>query len=387
MRREKRSIRVILAAGGSGGHIFPAISLASELKKTGVDELFFVSSSGRLDRKLLEGKGRRCYFLSKNPMPLSFAPLKAAVFTFKALSDLIRSFFIVARIRPDVAVGFGGYSSGTIALASKLLGVPLIIHEQNIVPGRANIILSGIADRIAVSFRGADQHFGRRSGRIVFTGNPVRTEMLSADRESAAARLGISPDKKTVLVMGGSQGSSFLNRTLSGAALRVKEEKPDGVQFVHLAGRNDCERVRDTYEKGKIPGRVFSFLDRIDDAYAASDMAVSRSGAAALFELACYGKPMVLIPYPNPRNNQRHNAIYFSERGAAIYREERDIAPDALARDILDMLEDTPGMARMAEAARKLAFPGAAKALADEVMDLYKQKQSARMAANKRDLS
>lgn len=382
MRDEERPITVILAAGGSGGHIFPAISLASELSNAGVDELFFVSSSGRLDRNLLEGKDRRCFFLSRNPMPLSFAPLKTVVFIVKALGDLVRSFLIVARMRPDVAVGFGGYSSGTIALAARLLGVPLIIHEQNVVPGRANIILSRIADRIAVSFRGEYQNFGRRSDRIVFTGNPVRTRIPAADRERAADRLGISPNKKTVLVMGGSQGSSFLNRTVSGAALQVKEEKPDGLQFLHLAGRNDFEKVRDIYEKEKIPGKVFSFLDRIDDAYAASDMAVSRSGAAALFELSCYGKPMLLIPYPNPRNNQRHNAIYFSERGAAIYREERDITPDVLARDILNILEDTPRMDRMSEAARKLAFPGAAKALAGEVMGLYAKKKDRAGAVN-----
>jgi UDP-N-acetylglucosamine--N-acetylmuramyl-(pentapeptide) pyrophosphoryl-undecaprenol N-acetylglucosamine transferase len=367
---EKKQTRIMLAAGGSGGHIFPAVSLASELRKAGVGGIFFVSSKRRLDRNLLEGTGYPCFFLSINPMPLSFSPIKGIVFIFKALGDIIRSFFVILRVKPHAVVGFGGYSSGTIALVSKLFGVPLLIHEQNFVPGRANIILSRIADKIAVSFDGTAEYFKHGRDKSVFTGNPLRVEMLTNDRERSAAKLGISGDKKTVLVMGGSQGSSFLNRTLSDVAISIKQKKGDDVQFIHLTGKKDHDKVKDMYRANHIPGGVFSFLERIDDAYASSDLAITRSGAAAVFELAYYAKPMILVPYPNPKNNQRSNAVYFSRFAAALYREERDLTTESLTRDILGLLDSREKMDKMSESARKLAFPEAGKVLAQEVIKL-----------------
>ena len=170
--------------------------------------------------------------------------------------------------------------------------------------------------------------------------------------------------------MGGSQGSSFLNRTVSRSAMLVKERTGGTVQFIHLTGRKDYEDVRRFYEDNGIPARVFSFLDRIDDAYAACDLAVTRSGAAALFELAYYARPMILVPYPNPANNQRFNARYFSEAGAAVYKEEKEITPDGLADEILSMLSDDQRRLSAARAAEKLSAPGAGKRLAEEVVSL-----------------
>jgi len=363
-------MRVILAAGGSGGHIFPSIALAEALREKGVEDVYCVASSRRLDRNILEGAPYRCFFLSANPMPRKFSPVKTAVFLSKLAYDVGYSLSVLVRVRPSVLVGFGGYSSGAISVMSKLLGIPLIIHEQNLVPGRANRILSRVADRIAVSFRDSAGYFGRAAAKTVYTGNPLRTGMLTNDRGVSAKRLGIAPDKMTVLVMGGSQGSSFLNNEVSAAAKRINSEKRGEVQFIHLTGADDHNKVAEFYSSNGIPGRVVSFLERIDDAYACSDIAVSRSGAAAVFELAYYEKPMILIPYPNPGNNQRTNAAVFSRAGAAIYREEKDLTSDSLYKDMILLLEDKDKRKAMSEAAGGLKAGGAADSLAEEVIKI-----------------
>ncbi|RKY42936.1 MAG: undecaprenyldiphospho-muramoylpentapeptide beta-N-acetylglucosaminyltransferase [Candidatus Makaraimicrobium thalassicum] len=367
-------MRVILAAGGSGGHIFPSVALASELEKAGVKDIFFVSSKRRLDRNILKNRRHTCFFLSVNPMPLGFSPIRSAVFVSKLFLDTAASLYLIARLRPHVVVGFGGYSSGTIVGVARMFGIPVLIHEQNLVPGRANRILSRVADRVAVSFKDSTRYFTRAAAKVVYSGNPLRLGMLSNDRIKSAGNLGLSPEKLTVLIMGGSQGASFLNRTASGAACHIKEAKGDAIQFIHLTGKKDYEDVKRFYEKNRIPGRVFSFLERIGDAYAASDLAISRAGAAAIFELALYAKAMILIPYPNPENNQRFNAMYFSRAGAAVYKEEDGLSQDDLAGEILGILMDEQRRGRISHSAGKLGMPAAGRILAEEVMKLGRKK-------------
>jgi len=365
-------MKVILAAGGSGGHIFPSLALASELEKKGVTDIFFVSSKRKLDKNLLKDSRHRCFFLSANPMPLKFDPAGAVSFAVKLIADSIISLWLIAKLRPDVVAGFGGYSSGAIVKCARMFGVPVLIHEQNYAPGKANRMLSRDADCIAVSFKGSAGYFKNARGRVVYSGNPLRVDMLSNDRAASAGKLGISPEKFTVLVMGGSQGSSFLNSTVSETARRIKDKKGDSVQFIHLTGRKDYEKVAAFYGENGIPGRVFPFLDRIDDAYAASDLAISRSGAAAIFELAFYAKPMILVPYPSVKNNQRSNAEYFSRSGAAVYKEEKDLSADGLAEEVLGILSDEKRRGSIARAAESLSMPEAGRILADEVIKLGK---------------
>ncbi len=367
--REVSSLRVILAAGGSGGHIFPCVSLASELEKAGVKDVFIVSSRRKLDMNLLGEVKYERFFLSINPMPRKFSFKSIAVFVFNCVKDLAASVWIIATKRPNVVVGFGGYSSGAISLAAKLMFVPLVIHEQNAVPGRANVILSPIADRIALSFESSRKCFGRYTGKTVFTGNPIRLEILRNDRVRSASLLGISPEKETILIMGGSQGAGFLNRIMLETALEIKNRKGREVQFVHITGQGpDKEKVERFYEQHAIPGKVFGFMENIGDAYSVSDMVVSRSGAAAIFEIAYYGKPMILVPYPNPKNNQADNARSFSSAGAALYREEKSLSSEGLCRDILGILDNAEKRSLMREAASSLALPQAGRILAEEVI-------------------
>lgn len=368
-------MKIILAAGGSGGHIFPSLALASELKKAGASDVEFVSSRRRLDMSLLGPSGYRCHFLSINPMPRGLDPIKLAVFGFKLIADIFASIGIILKERPDAVVGFGGYSSGTISLCAKLLGKPLVIHEQNFFPGRANVILSRIADLVAVSFKGTEKYLPGAEKKTVWTGNPLRVDMLGRDRAAASLRMGLAPDKTTILVMGGSQGASFLNKTAAEAVRMAAEDKKGAVQVVHLTGKADYDATTAFYEKNGIPSRVFSFLDRMDDAYAMGDIAISRSGASAVFELAYYGMPMVLVPYPNPKNNQRTNAGYFSERGAAVCREEKDLTAEGLASELGKMFSDANMMKKMSDAALNLAIPDAGKKLAEAIIGLAEKRR------------
>ncbi|MBU1083581.1 MAG: undecaprenyldiphospho-muramoylpentapeptide beta-N-acetylglucosaminyltransferase [Candidatus Omnitrophota bacterium] len=376
-------MKIIIAAGGSGGHIFPAVVLASELRKKGVEDILLVSSRRDLDKNILKEYGFPSFFLSINPMPLGFYPLRILVFAMKFMLDIAVSFFIILRQRPDAVVGFGGYSSGAAAVAGKVLGIPVIIHEQNLSPGRANRILGRIADVIAVSFEGSKEYFKGRPGRVRCTGNPLRVDMLINDRGSAAAELGMDPCKFTVLVMGGSQGSSFLNKAASEAALCVKRAAGEGVQFLHLTGKKDHDRIKEFYRSNDVEGKVFSFMERIDRAYSVSDLAISRSGAAAVFELAYYGKPMILVPYPHPKNNQRSNAAVFFGAGAAVYREEPDITGESLGEDILGLLRDKEKLRVMALSAARLARPSAGPDLADAVIGEAEKKREKRKMRNK----
>lgn len=371
-------MRIILAAGGSGGHIFPATAVASELGKDRANMIFFVSSKRTLDKNILFGSRFPSFFLSINPMPLKFNPVKLIIFLLKLIADSVVSLFLIIKLRPDVVAGFGGYSSGAIVIAAKLSGVPVIIHEQNFTPGRANRMLSRIVDRIAVSFRGSEKHFLGAQQKAVYTGNPLRTEMLSNDRVRSLGRLGLSEGKKTVLVMGGSQGSHFINRTASLAAKLIKEKSHGKIQFIHLTGKyeEEYDYVISFYRRNDIDGKVFPFLDRIDDAYASSDIAISRAGAAALFELAFYSKAMILVPYPNPLNNQRSNAVYFSEAGAAVCKEEKELTADGLAEEVINILTDKDRLDRMSCAAGDLRADEASKVLGREIITLGLKKNN-----------
>ncbi len=365
-------MKIVIAAGGSGGHIFPSVALASELEKRGIQDIVFVSSKRRLDKSILTASKYKCFYLSVNPLPRGFGPMKFLIFVAKFCTDIVKSVIITSKIRPSVVVGFGGYSSSAIALIAWMFRIPVIIHEQNIVPGVANKVLSRIAKRIAVSFKDSKKCFGRMENKVFYSGNPLRLDILSNDRKKSASRLGISADKLTVLVIGGSQGASFLNKTVSRCALRIKEKIGLSVQFVHITGRNDEDEINNFYRTNKINGKVYAFLENIDDAYAVSDIAVTRSGAAAIFELAFYGKPMILVPYPNPKNSQRHNAAYFVKKGAAISREEKGLDCDGLAADIIKFLDDEAYRLSMAKAALDLAVPEAGGVLAEEVIKLAK---------------
>lgn len=371
----KCGVKVLIAAGGSGGHIFPAIALARALKAKNKEVgILFVGSDKALDRRIFEKEGEAFELLSANKLPYRASLGMIPVF-FRLLSDIWKSFFIILKHSPDVVVGFGGYVSFPVIVVAALTGTPRIVHEQNVAPGRANKLLFGLADRIAISFDETRQYLGGDTLKIVFTGNPIRREMFRDDRSYGARRFGLDMNKFTILVIGGSQGASFLNRTFVDAMAAMSEATRSSLQVIHITGVKDYDWAIASYEDVGIDYRVHSFIDRIEEAYSAADLVVTRSGSSAIFELAYLGRPMILIPYPFAMSHQIENALAFSKNGAAIEMAEKSLSAEKIGRMVEDLLSDRPKLASLGEAARRMAVPEASELLAEEVMKLYRRKR------------
>ncbi|MCQ9206476.1 MAG: undecaprenyldiphospho-muramoylpentapeptide beta-N-acetylglucosaminyltransferase [Omnitrophica bacterium] len=357
-------MRVLVASGGSGGHIFPAVSLAKELARRGA-ETIFVASRRRLDKKILQNAPYKTIFLSVNPMPYKFG-WRVIVFLIKLALDSFQAMYILVRYRPDAVVGFGGYTAGAIVLLGSIMRAKTIIHEQNVVPGRTNRFLDRLVGQVAVSFSETRKYFKNKN--VTLTGNPVREESLKECRAYSYDKFNLEKGKFTILVMGGSQGASSLNRLVSGGLRRLPQEEKDKLQVLHITGSGDFEKFRSFYSANGIKGRVFDFVENINEVYSACDLAVSRSGAAAICELASHGKPMVLIPYPASRNNQRFNAIFLRDKGAALYRDQEKLSEGEIGSLISELMTDSEKRKDLSGNARKLAIVDGARRLAEIVL-------------------
>lgn len=365
-------MKVLIACGGSGGHIFPATALARSLKDNNKDiDMLFVGSNSVLDKRIFEREHLRCRFLSSNKLPYKKS-FKTAVFFVKLFFDTLRSFRIVAEYSPDVVVGFGGYVSSPVIFAAYVLRIPIVIHEQNVVPGRANTILFRFADKIAISFEETRKHLGRFNSKAVFTGNPIRMTLLNNARAANIRKFGLSPEKFTILIIGGSQGAHNLNKAFLEALAGIDKGRVSHLQAVHITGVADYEWAREAYGSLGLEHRVFSFIDNIEEAYSISDLVVTRSGASAIFEIAYYGLPMILIPYPFAMSHQTENAKVFSGNGAAIQIEEKDLSGNAMKDNIEKLLNNRMMLEQMGKKARALSIPHSSNNLASEVLKISK---------------
>jgi len=353
-------MKILIASGGSGGHIFPAVSLARELRKGGA-EIIFVASRRYLDRSILEKEPYKKIFLSANPMPHRFG-FRALLFPFKLALDASFAFFILIKYRPEAVIGFGGYTSGALVFLAAMANTKTLIHEQNVIPGRTNRFLDKIVGGVALSFSETGKYFFNRN--IIITGNPLRKESLEETASGALGDFKLDRDRITLLVMGGSQGARSLNKLVSESVALLPEAKKERLQVIHLAGAKKTREIQKRYNEEGVRSRVYSFIPNINEAYSASDMAISRSGAAAVFELAAFRKPMILIPYPDEKNNQRFNAVYFAEKKAAIYRDEKTLRAEGLRDLITELMDDPVKRNTLAENAGKLSVVDGAKKLA-----------------------
>ncbi len=365
-------MRILIAAGGSGGHIFPAVALARKLKErnSGID-ILFVGSDKAIDKSIFVKEGFRYSLLSSNKLPYRIS-IRTAFFFLRLFFDMVKSFFIVASYRPDTVAGFGGYVSVPVSLAAYILRVPVIAHEQNVVPGRANKILFKIARRIAISFRETGSRLGKDAAKVVFTGNPIRATLHKSDRRESLKRHGFDKDLFTMLVMGGSQGAHVLNEKFVQALSMMDSGARKSLQVIHITGIKDYAWAVREYEKIGLAHRVYSFTDSIEDAYSASDLVVTRSGASAIFEIALFGKPMILVPYPFAMSHQSENARVFTMNGAAIEIDEKDLQAEEFKDRIVNLMNDRDVLGALANGARKMSMPQASDNLADAVFKVSK---------------
>ena len=358
-------MRIIIACGGTGGHIFPAIGLAEVLKKSDFQILFIGTR-----RDIEDQIKKRGYRLETLPIrTISFRSIVKCIHSITGLiKSLLKAFRILWKIRPNAVIGFGGYITGPILLAACLMNIPTLIHEQNVVPGRANYILSKFVNKITISFKETKKYF--KSNKIVFTGCPIRSEILDANKQEATKLFNFDNNKFTILVMGGSQGSHNINQIFL-EAVSLFEEK-NKLQIIHVCGKQDYEFVSLEYAKTGITSRVFVFFEKIGYAYKIADLIICRAGAGTIAELTSLGLVSILIPYPFVHIHQRKNAKVLADKDAAILIEEKDISSKYLKKEITDLRENIERLSMIRENAKKLGIPDASDNLAKEVLSLVK---------------
>ncbi len=361
-------MNVIISGGGTGGHIYPAIAIANELKSIDpTTRLLFVGAEGKME---MEKVPRAGYEIIGLPVvgirrELTLANL---LFPIKLGRSLLRAQEIVRDFRPDVAVGVGGYASGPLLLAASLKGVPTLIQEQNSYAGLTNKVLARWAKRICVAYPGMDAFFPAEKIRL--TGNPVRSDIQQADAQVNAGRqfFGLESSRPTLLVIGGSQGARTINESMEAGLSRFVDA---GVQVVWQTGAGFIERARQAVTAlGSPLVQAYDFIYEMDKAYAVADAVVSRAGALSVSELALVGRPAILVPFPQAsEDHQTKNAMSLVDRNAALLVRDQD-ARQQLIGAALDMLANQRQREQLSTELKKLGKPTAARDIAEEVRKL-----------------
>lgn len=366
-------MKVLISGGGTGGHIFPAISIANAVKEKCPDaEILFVGADNRMEMEKVPAAGYRIVGL-----PVSGFDRRHLLNNIKVLFRLMKSIRMARRIvksfRPDVAVGVGGYASGPTLWAASRLGVPTLIQEQNSYAGVTNKLLASRASRICVAYENMERFFPKE--RIVLTGNPVRQDLCNdrITREEALASFGLSSSKKTILVVGGSLGARTINQSV--AAFLPDLLKGD-VQLIWQTGRAYDSRAKELVpDDAGCPVKQMPFIARMDMAYKAADLVISRAGASSISELCLLRKPVILVPSPNvAEDHQTKNAEALSSRGAAVLIRDAE-AVATLIPCALEIVSDPARLNGMSEEIGKLAQFDSAARIADLLIELADKKR------------
>ncbi|MEI6434766.1 MAG: undecaprenyldiphospho-muramoylpentapeptide beta-N-acetylglucosaminyltransferase [Bacteroidota bacterium] len=369
-------IRVIISGGGTGGHVFPAIAIANALKSLIKDiDILFIGANGKMEMEKVPAAGYRIEGLPVTGFQRRLT-WKNATFPFRLIKSLIKARSIISRFKPDVVIGVGGYASGPTLRIAASRAIPTLIQEQNSFPGVTNRILSQKVIRICVAYKEMAKYFPAE--KIVLTGNPIRQNLLnlSNKKEEALRHFALDPAKKTILVIGGSLGSRTINEAVLSFVLsqvKQKDQTFSAIQILWQTGKIYFEKIREQID-GKFPSMVIvPFIERMDFAYSAADIVVSRAGAIAISELCVVGKPVILIPSPNvAEDHQTKNAKSLVVSNAAILIPDRD-AIASLGKIIMETLQNKSLMAELKNNISKLGIPDAAEKIALEALSLIKE--------------
>jgi len=356
-------LTVLFAGGGTGGHLYPALAIAEQIRSLRPDaEVMFVGTKGRIEARVVPERGYRLFtiWISGLRRKLAISTLLVPV---KAVVAFVQSLVILLRIRPAAVVGTGGYVCGPVVLAAAGLGMPTVLQEQNSVPGMTTRILSGFVDEVHVAFDGTRELL-KRAARVLVSGNPVRAAVGKVSRGEGARRFGLSPERKTLLVFGGSAGATSINNVMLGLLPDLAAMQ---IQVLWQTGERDFGRI------SAVAGReagvcVRQYIEEMEYAYAACDLAVCRAGATTVAELTCAGVPSVLVPYPfATADHQTENARALERAGAAV------LCPDVVLGARLGetaklLFGDPEKLRRMASSAKALGKPEAARVIAEAVL-------------------
>ena len=367
MRSEQPSI--LLAAGGTGGHLFPAQALAEELARRAIAVDLVTDTRG--DRYGSSFPARKVYQVPSATLA-GASPLAMARTALLLARGLGAAFALLGRVKPKAVVGFGGYPTFPPLKAARLRGIPTILHEQNAVLGRANRMLAKGVTRIATSFERTRFLTPELQTKVRLTGNPVRSAVIdSARRPYWRPEPG---DAIELVVFGGSQGARFFSETVPPALARLPAEVRQRLHVVQQARAEDVGKVLAAYRDAGIPADVAAFFADLPERLARAHLVIARSGASTIAELTVIGRPAILVPLPHALDNdQLQNAARLAESGAAWCIEQKDLSPERLSRDIGALLGDPDGLAAAAGAAKRLGRPDAVERLADLVEELLRQ--------------
>ena len=361
MTNSEKPIRLMVTGGGTGGHLFPGIAAAEAMcRRLPGSEVMFVGTHRKMDKTSLSNYGYKVRSIHSHGIKgKSIGQLLKALAVLPV--SMAESMYHILSYRPHLVVGVGGYVTGPVIAAARMLGKVTVIHEQNSVPGLANRKLGGLAKRICLSLPGSEKYFD--GSKVVLTGNPVRKEIL----ELAAEEKQIG-QTLTILILGGSQGAKGVNRLVVEALAQRGIEQE--VKVIHQTGAADVEMVREAYAAKGIDAEVEAFFHDMVSLYRKADLVISRAGATTLVELAVLGKPAILIPYPYAADNhQEINGQYYVEgQGAVMYR-EADLTGEMLAETVIELLNDRDRLQSMGERMKDLSYPAAAEKIVDVCLE------------------
>ena len=365
-----KELRVIVSGGGTGGHIFPAVSIANAIKALQPEaKILFVGALGRMEMQRVPAAG---YEIKGLPIRGFFRPLWKPANIGVAI-DYLKSKWqakkLLKEFKPDVAVGVGGYASAAALGAANSLGIPTLLQEQNSYAGLANKNLARKAEKICVAYEGMERFFPAE--KIILTGNPVRQNLLDTtiSREEAIKSFGLDPKKKTILLVGGSLGARTINESMLQHLDLIKSSTD--VQFIWQTGKIYSAEIAKKLEGQVFPNlKVTDFITDMGAAYKAADLVISRAGASSISEFCLIGKPVILVPSPNvAEDHQTKNALALSTRDAAIYVKDAE-APATLLKLAIDTVKDEAKLKSLSENVLKLALPDSAEIIAKEVIKL-----------------
>lgn len=360
--------RFLVSGGGTGGHIFPALSIANEIRRRYPEaQILFVGAEGRMEMERVPAAG-----YDIKGLPVCGFDRKHLWRNVKVLFKLWKSIRMAKRIlkvfKPDIAIGVGGYASGPMLKAAQKKGIPTLLQEQNSYAGVTNKLLAKGAKRICVAYEGMERFFPAE--KIVLTGNPVRRNLLEceASQEDAKKAMGLDPEKDTVLIIGGSLGARTINQSIIGDLKKIGAVAND-VQVVWQSGKIYNEQCRKALAESGVKNVVqMPFISNMDVAYRAADLVISRAGASSISELQLLGKPSILVPSPNvAEDHQTKNALALADRDAAIMVTDAD-APEKLVDTMLATIANKEKLSTLSANVERMALLNSAEHIVDEIM-------------------
>lgn len=360
--------RFLISGGGTGGHIFPAVSIANALREQHPDcEILFVGALGRMEMTRVPAAGYDIVGL-----PVQGFDRKRLWRNVPIVCNLIKSLWrvrgIIKKFKPDVAIGVGGYASGAAMKAAAMMGIPVLLQEQNGFAGVTNKLLKGDAAKICVAYEGMERFFP--ADKIILTGNPVRQNLTQGTREEACKEFGFDATKKTLLIIGGSLGARTINESVKDGLKALSES---GIQVIWQTGKGYIDACREAAAEFASPALVVTdFVSRMDLAYAVADLVISRAGASSISELCLLGKPSILVPSPNvAEDHQTHNAMALVDKHAAVLVKDVE-ARNSLVDTALSLIGDDARLNELSTNVAAMAQHDSARRIADEVMKLVK---------------